>query len=552
MAAPEPPRSEAPTDRPALLDRLRPGERWDIAIIGGGATGLGAAVDAVSRGYRTVLVEAFDFGQGTSSRSTKLIHGGVRYLAQGHLGLVREALRERSILLRNAAHLVGSRTFLLPSHGRPALPYYAAGLRMYDLLAGRHGLGRSRAVSAVEARQLAPTLRPEGLRGGIVYRDGQFDDARLIVALARTFADLGGLALNYVPAVGLRKASGRIVGLDVRDSETGEAFAITARAVVNAAGVYADAVRALDDRARPGMIRPSRGIHLVLPRRFLPGDAAVLIPKTDDGRVLFAIPWHDRVILGTTDTPLDGPPPREPRPSADEVAYLLDHAARYLGPAPTAVDVLSTFAGLRPLIHHARDGRATSRLSREYAVEISGSGLVTVTGGKWTTYRPMGARAIDEAARIAGLEPRPSRTESLRLRGSPDPDRGGGWIGVGDGASRDPMALYGTDGSALRALIADHPEWGSALHPRLPYLAAEVVWAARHEWARTVEDVLSRRTRALLLDARASLEAAPRVAALLASTLGHDDPWREGQITQFRTLAEGHWLPATDSSTAAR
>lgn len=530
------------TDRTSLLDRLRSRERWDIAIVGGGATGLGAAVDAVSRGYRTVLVESNDFGQGTSSRSTKLIHGGVRYLAQGNVGLVREALRERSTLMRNAPHLVGSRSFLLPTHRRLSIPYYLAGLTIYDALAGGHGLGKSRAVSAIEAKRLVPTLREARLRGGIVYRDGQFDDSRLIIALLRTFADLGGVALNYLPAIEFRKESSRISGLMARDAETGEEFRIEARAVINAAGVFADEIRTLDRSDAPAMIRPSRGIHLVLPRRVLPGETALLIPKTDDGRVLFSIPWHDRVLLGTTDTPMSGSPPREPRASHDEVAYLLDHATRFLDPAPEAGDILSSFAGLRPLIGHSSGG-TTAQLSREYVVEISTSGLITITGGKWTTYRPMGSHVIDEAAKIGGLEPRRSTTGSQRLRGSPN--EGQDRIGtiVGDEASPDPLVAYGTDAEQLRLRMVARPDEAMLLHPRLPYYSAEVIWAVDQEWARTVEDVLSRRTRALLLDAQASIEAAPRVAALMSESLGRDESWRSDQVSRFRTLARAYLNP---------
>jgi glycerol-3-phosphate dehydrogenase len=526
-------------NRADLLDRLRTEPRWDLIVIGGGATGLGAAVDAAARGYTTLLVEAHDFAQGTSSRSTKLIHGGVRYLAQGNLSLVREALHERAVLERNAPHLVASRSFVVPAYSWFALPFYGTGLKLYDLLAGRQAHGRSWPVSASRALRLAPTLRARGLKGGIVYHDGQFDDARMVVALVRTLTDLGGTALNYLPVVGLRKEAGKVAGVVARDAETGEEFAVAARAVINATGVYADAVRALDQPEEPRIIRPSRGAHLVLPRRFLPGDTAVMVPKTDDGRVLFAIPWHSRVVLGTTDTPVDGPPPEEPIPSADEFNYLLRHAARYLDPAPTADDVLSQFAGLRPLIDAHKAHQSTARLSREHAVIVSGTGLVTITGGKWTTYRRMGADAVERAAAVAGLEPRPCRTADLALHGAPDRDA----APVGFGATDDPLAIYGTEADAVRRLAAERPEWSPPIDPRLPYLAAEVVWAARHEAARTVEDVLSRRTRALLLDARAAREAAPTVAALLAEVLGRDTSWQEDQVRRFRELS-ALWLPS--------
>jgi glycerol-3-phosphate dehydrogenase len=516
-------------DRAAALARLGSGEVWDVAVIGGGATGLGTALDAAARGYRTALVEAGDFARGTSSRSTKLIHDGLRYLARGEFKLVREALVERGRLRANAPHLVHPATFLIPSYSRWTTPYYGLGLKVYDLLAGRYNFGPSHAVGREEALQLVPTLAPEGLRGGVVYRDGQFDDARLAVALMRTVEDQGGLALNYVEATGILKRDGRAAGLRVRDVESGAVLEIQARAVVNATGVFADAVRRMDDPDAATLIAPSRGSHLVLDRAFLPGTAAVLVPKTDDGRVLFAIPWHGHALIGTTDTPVDSAG-FEPSPSAGEVDYLLDHAGRYLSPRPSLADVLATFAGLRPLI--ATGGHRTSALSRDFEVVVSDSGLVTITGGKWTTYRRMAAAAVDRAAGVAGLPPRSCLTKDLRLHG---------WAEANDVG---PFASYGSDAPALVALVAERPDLGDPLDPRLPeVLGVHAVWAARHEMARTVEDVLSRRTRALLLDARASLAIAPRVADLLGDELGRGEDWRREQVRAFEAIAR-RYLPA--------
>src|SRR5271157_6027146 len=483
--------------RNECLDRLRGGETWDILVIGGGATGLGTAVDAASRGYRTLLLEARDFAQGTSSRSTKLIHGGVRYLAQGNIPLVREALHERALLLQNAPHLVHSRDFVVPAYHDWQLPYYGMGLWLYDRLAGKLSLGRSRWISRAETLTRVPTIRSQALRGGILYTDGQFDDARL-------------------------------AGATARDLETGEEFAVTARALVNASGVNADVIRRLDEPGAPTLIAPSQGAHIVLDRSFLPGETAVMVPKTDDGRVLFAIPWSGRVLVGTTDTSM-ATLPLEPRPLEGELDYLLDHAGRYLEKAPARADIKSAFAGLRSLIRPAgARGIATSRLSREHVVTVSESGLVTVTGGKWTTYRVMARDAVDHAARVGKLPGRPSATASLRLHG---------WRPPTDDQPR-PLALYGSDLSELNELIRERPDLGAPLHPALPYIAAEVVWAARHEAARMIEDVLARRTRALFLDARASLEAAPRVAALLAGELGRDEAWQADQVARFKTLTE--------------
>jgi glycerol-3-phosphate dehydrogenase len=518
------------TPRDECLGRVRGGGTWDVVVIGGGATGLGTAVDAATRGYRTLLLEAHDFAKGTSSRSTKLIHGGVRYLAQGQLGLVRHALIERGRLIRNAPHLVHQRHFLVPAYRWWERPYYATGLWLYDRLAGGLGLDPSRMVGRAEALRLAEGVAPEGLRGGVVYTDGQFDDARLAVALARTADDHGASALNYLGVTGLRKdAAGRVVGVSARDAETGEDLAIEARAVVNATGVFVEAVRAMDEPGAAPLVVPSRGSHLVLDRTFLPGETAVLVPRTDDGRVLFAIPWHDHVVIGTTDVPTDAPLV-EPRASRSETDFLLGHAARYLARRPTAGDVKSVFSGLRPLIGVGHGGTATSRLSRESSTVVSASGLITVTGGKWTTYRRMAEAAVDLAAQVGELPRRPCATADLRLHG------------VSGGGSDGPASPYGSDATALDALAASRPDQAERLHDGLPYRAVEVVWAAREEAARTVEDVLARRTRALFLDARAAAESAPRVAALLAAELGRDDAWRDEQVRAFQTLASGYLL----------
>jgi glycerol-3-phosphate dehydrogenase len=526
-----------------LAGELAARRPWDVLVIGGGATGLGAAVDAAARGYRTALLEGYDFAKGTSSRSTKLAHGGVRYLRQGDLSLVIEALRERGLLLRNAPHLVRHLRFVVPSYEWWEGPFYGAGLKVYDLLAGRLGLGPSRPLSRAETLALLPTVEPAGLRGGVVYHDAQFDDARLAVALARTLDDLGGVPVNAVRAVGLLKAPGPhgphglIAGVTARDEESGETFPVPARAVVNATGVFADEVRRLDEPGVEPLLAPSQGVHLVLDRRFLPGDSAILVPHTDDGRVLFAVPWLGRVVVGTTDTPVAAAA-LEPRPLPQEIEFLLGHAGRYLTGHPRASDVLSCFAGLRPLIAPAggagagggapgggaAGGGGTAALRRDHLVQVAASGLVTVTGGKWTTYRRMGEDAVDAAAAVAGLPDRSSVTATLRLHGG---------LPGGDDVLDDPE---------LAALVAERPEWGERLHPRLPYRAADVVRAARHEMARSVEDALARRTRALLLDARASAEAAPRAAALLAAELGRDEAWQRRQVAAYRELARGYWL----------
>ncbi|MDG3004007.1 glycerol-3-phosphate dehydrogenase/oxidase [Paludisphaera mucosa] len=519
------------------LERLRAGTTWDVVVVGGGATGLGAAVDAAARGYKTLVLESLDFAHGTSSRSTKLVHGGVRYLAQGNIPLVREALHERGLLTRNAPHLVHPRDFIVPAYRYWQIPFYGVGLWLYDRLAGRLSLGRSRWLSRKDVLKRTPTIRGEGLRGGILYIDGQFDDARLAVALARTAVGLGASALNHVAVIGLVKELGRIVGVRARDAETGEEFAIRAKAVVNATGVYADAVRRLDQPDASALLAPSQGAHIVLDRSFLPGDTAIMIPKTDDGRVLFAIPWHHRTLIGTTDVPLSQTP-REPGPLAEELAFLLEHAGRHLTRTPTAADVKSQFAGLRPLINsEVGRGGQTKKLSREHAVVVSDSGLITVTGGKWTTYRVMACDAVDHAAEVGALARKPCATENLHLHGWTDhlADR------------EETLAIYGSELADLKELIARSPEAGRKLHAALPYVEVEVIWGVRHEAARTIEDVLARRTRALFLDARACIEVAPRVAEIMAAELGEDQAWQDRQVADFRALAATYLPPAGDA-----
>ncbi|MGA2053390.1 MAG: glycerol-3-phosphate dehydrogenase/oxidase, partial [Opitutales bacterium] len=486
--------------------------RWDVLVIGGGATGLGCAVDAAARGLKVLLLEAHDFAKGTSSRSTKLVHGGVRYLKQGNIALVLEALHERGRLCRNANHLVRHLAFVVPNYHWWEGPFYGIGMKVYDQLAGRLGLEPSRWLGREETLRLLPNLEPEGLMGGVVYYDGQFDDARLAVNLMQTIFDLGGTALNYCPVVELTKRGDLVTGARARCAETGAEFAVEARAVINATGVFCDAVRRMDEPGAAGMVEPSQGVHLVVPKEFLPGNSAVMIPHTDDGRVLFAVPWHDRVILGTTDTPVPDAV-LEPRALEEEIGFIFANADRYLAKQPERSDVLSVYAGLRPLVRAQKsEGGGTAALSRDHVIVVSRSGLLTITGGKWTTYRRMAQDAVDQAMQLAGIEHRPCATETMEVHGAyedaPVIDGERGW------------EVYGSDAPAVTELGAEEPELKEKLHPELPFIGAEVVWAARREMARTVEDVLARRTRALLLGAKASVACAPKVAAILARELG--------------------------------
>jgi glycerol-3-phosphate dehydrogenase len=504
-------------------------EACDITVIGGGATGVGVAIDAASRGYSVVLFEQSDFGKGTSSRSTKLIHGGVRYLQQGNVPLVMEALKERGILRKNAPHLVHDLPFVVPNYQWWEAPFYGIGMRVYDALAGRYGFGPSRNLSREETIERIPTIETDGLRGGVVYHDGQFDDARLLINMAETAAEQGAALLNYVHVDGLLKDdAGFVTGVSATDLESGRTLSVRSRVVLNCTGVFSDGVRQLDDPAATPIIRPSQGVHIVLDRSFLPGDSAIMVPHTDDGRVLFAIPWHDRVLIGTTDTPVEVPS-LEPVPLPEEVDFILEHAVRYLTKDPSRRDVLSVFAGLRPLVDHGESD--TAAVSREHTILVSSSGLVSVAGGKWTTYRRMAEDAVDHSATLAGLEPRECITRELDIHGI---HRHADQFG--------DLAIYGSDALAIQEIAAAKPGLEARIHPRLTTIAAEVVWAVHSEMARTVDDFLARRTRALLLDARAAIEAADTVARIMAQELEHDAAWAQNQAEAFRSLADRYIL----------
>ncbi|MEM9087244.1 MAG: glycerol-3-phosphate dehydrogenase/oxidase [Cyanobacteria bacterium P01_F01_bin.53] len=519
----------ASLNREQILSTLRQSQTWDVIVIGGGATGLGAAVESASRGYKTLLLEKYDFAKGTSSRSTKLVHGGVRYLAQGDIGLVKEALRERGLLRQNAPHLVKDLTFVVPGYAWWDQLYYGIGLKLYDLLSGQLSFGQSQFLNEQKILDHAPTLRQQGLRGGILYHDGQFDDARLAIALMRTLIEQGGNALNYAPVIGLIKHGNKLSGVRIQDLETEEVFELKGKVIINATGVFVDTVRRMDEPTAKELLSPSQGVHVVVDREFLPGDSAMLIPKTNDGRILFAVPWYEKVIIGTTDTPVDGPD-YEPRPFEPEIDFILNTAAQYLTPAPTRSDVLSVFVGLRPLVK-PEAASSTAKISREHAIRTAASGLITITGGKWTTYRKMGEDAINVAVQQSDLPVRPSVTAHLKIHGWTQDDS--------QPSSKPPIETYGSDAAKVKQL----PGANSPLHTHLPYTEADVRWAARYEMARTVEDVLSRRTRSLLLDAAASIEAAPKVAKILAEELNFSDAWQQSQIQTYRTLANGYLLP---------
>jgi glycerol-3-phosphate dehydrogenase len=530
-----------PAHRPALIAQLAQGRSYDIAIIGGGATGLGVALDAAARGFRVVLVESHDFAKGTSSRATKLVHGGVRYLAQGNISLVREALHERTTLLANAPHLAQPLPFVMPSYAWWQTPFYGIGLKLYDLLAGKAGLGATEFLNRSETLQLLPSANPHGLTGGVKYWDGQFDDARLALALAKTAANQSALLINYCAATALTHEDGKVTGLQVQDTETGTRYTIQARCVINAAGVWVDQFRQQDGQAtqRPvqAMVAPSQGVHLVVDKSFFPGDHALLVPKTQDGRVLFAVPWLGKVILGTTDTPRNDLP-REPEPFAQEVEFILREAAKYLTRAPLRSDVLSVWVGLRPLVKpQGEDAGNTKALSREHTILVSKSGLVTVTGGKWTTYRAMAEDVLQRAfdAHLL-IERKGGVTLHLPLAGAQvaPASRSGEKSAASDAqhhiSSAWGLHLYGNEAATVQALPGADREIGGAGTSGLT--EAMVRYAARYEYARTVEDVLARRARLLFLDARLAAHLATEVAALLEQETGVDP-----QLDAFVVLA---------------
>ena len=520
------------TNRTAKLRALE--DRFDVVVIGGGATGLGIAVDAATRGYRTALVEAGDFAQATSSRATKLAHGGVRYLATGQMHLVREALRERATLLQAAPHLARPLEFVLPVYRRWQLPYYGVGLKLYDKMAGRATLGATRMLGAQAAAELVPGLARAGLRGGVAYWDAQFNDARLALALARTAIDAGAVVLNYARCESLVHEGGRVAGAVVRDAETGARATVRARVVVNAAGIFSDAVRRMEDAGAAPALALSRGTHIVVRAEVLGGRTAVIVPKTPDGRVIFAIPWEGRVVIGTTDVAASSAA-MEPGHTEEEIAYLLETVRPYLERRVEREDIAAVYSGLRPLV--SGKGAATSRLSREHAIRVSGSGMISITGGKWTTYRKMAEDALEFAIEQKMLRGAPCMTEGLRLHGAPETATEGN---AADGAA---LSEYGSDGADVRALMAEDASLAERMDPELPYTMAQTIYAVRAEWARTVEDVLSRRTRALLVDARAAVRAAPGVARAMARELGRDEAWAEAQARAFADLARRYYLP---------
>ncbi len=506
---------------------------WDVVVIGGGATGLGVALDAVTRGFSTLLLEATDFAKGTSSRSTKLVHGGVRYLAQGDVALVREALRERGRLAKNAPHLFKTQSFIIPGEKWWTAPYYTFGLWLYDRLSGKLSIGHTHHLGKNEAKNRLSGVKDEKLNAGVCYYDGQFDDTRLAITLAQSITDNGGTALNYFAVTGLEKDDkGQVCGVCATDKLTGETFNIKAKAVVNATGVFANEIIAMDEPHAKPRIVPAQGIHLVLDKEFLPGDDALMVPKTSDGRVLFAVPWHNKLVVGTTDTLVEKAE-YEPKPIEKEIQFILDTAKDYLKKAPTRADVRSVFAGLRPLAAPKDEGKSTKEVSRSHKVEVTGSKLVHIFGGKWTTYRQMAEDTVNAAIDAGLLPQKPCQTVDLRLHGYTTADTY---------LDETPLTFYGADAKQITALADSDEALAKPIHENFPYVYAQIQWAIDHEMAYTLEDVLARRMRLLFLDAKAAGEAAQSVAEFMALRLNWDTERTTQEVADFKVLVKQYTL----------
>ena len=513
-------------NRDLLIQELRKQSEntWDIIVIGGGATGLGVALDAVSRGYKTLLLEQSDFAKGTSSRSTKLVHGGVRYMAQGDLQLVMEALHERGLMIKNAPHLIINQDFIIPVYNLWDSLIYTAGLKFYDLLAGRLSLGKSYFINRETTMSRLPMLNPKGLRGGIVYHDGKFDDSRMSVALAKACIDRGGIVLNYVKVISLLKnSSGKINGVIALEKETGEEFSLKARVVINATGVFTDIISRMDNPKSKPTIKTSQGVHIVIDKSFLQSNSAIMIPKTSDGRVLFAIPWYNEILIGTTDTPVENVS-MEPVALGKEIDFILNTARNYLIKPPKKEDILSIFAGLRPLAADPGNPASTREVSRRHKITLSPSGLLSITGGKWTTYRRMAEETIDKAIKAGFIVKRKCISSTLRL------------ISNVNSCHNTRFEIYGDGASEIEQMIDENPSLGVPFDKRLPYTKAEIIWICRNEMPQTIEDILARRTRSLFLNARASSDIAADIAGLMAKELGYDSIWQKEQLESYNKL----------------
>jgi glycerol-3-phosphate dehydrogenase len=517
--------------RETLVKQLEKNTNWDVIVIGGGATGLGVALDSVTRGFKTLLLEQVDFAKGTSSRSTKLVHGGVRYLAQGNIDLVKEALYERGLLLKNASHLVSNLSFIIPNYNWWNHFKYTIGLKVYDALAGKLSFGKSVRINKKETLSRLSTIKNGKLKGGVVYHDGQFDDSRLAVNIAQTCIEHGATVLNHFKVIQLLKSDKGIVnGVVTEDAETKKSYKLNAKVIINATGVFTDEILKMDNAQAKDIIRPSQGIHLVIDKSFLPGKDAIMIPKTNDGRVLFLVPWHNRILVGTTDTPLNSHS-LEPTALNEEIDFIITTVNNYITKTVTRADVLSIFAGLRPLAAPKDNSEKTKEISRSHKIIVSSSELITITGGKWTTYRRMAQDTINKAIVLKKWTKVKCVTKVVKIHGA-----------IQNNTIKSHQYIYGSDAIYIQNLINKYPDLGTQLHKNLPYTKAEVIWAIRSEMARTVEDILARRVRMLFLDAKATLEIIPLVAKMLSQELNKDSIWEQQQIEEFTAIAKHYVL----------
>lgn len=510
------------------IEQLAQTPLWDVIVIGGGATGLGTAVDAATRGLKTLLLEQADFAKGTSSRSTKLVHGGVRYLAQGDIKLVYGALRERGILFKNAPHLAHAQSFVIPCYTWFAKLKFLIGLKIYDWMAGSYRIGKSSLLTKKEVLNRIPGIKSDRLQGGVEYYDGQFDDARFAINLAQTATSYGAITLNYMQVTQFVKdQDGKIKGLTFVDQESAITHTVYGKAIINATGVFVDDILTLAQPNHKPMVRPSQGVHVVIDRSFLKGESALMIPETSDGRVLFGVPWHKHLVLGTTDTPLNEHS-LEPRALEEEIDFILHTAGEYLNRKPTRKDALSIFAGLRPLAAPKDGKESTKEISRDHKLMVDKSGLITITGGKWTTYRKMAEDTVNKAIEVSKLTNIPCKTAHITLHGATQ------------NTTDDHWSVYGTDADKIKQIAQEDPALNIPLHPQHDHIGAEVIWACRYEMARALEDVLARRMRMLFLDARAAMEMAPAVAILMSKELDKNPEWVDKQVKQFQILARGY------------
>ena len=518
-------------NRSKMINKLRTDSKtYDFVIIGGGATGIGIALEASARGYSVVLLEKSDFTKSTSSKATKLLHGGVRYLAQGDIGLVREAVVERGLMLKNAPHITKSQSFIIPTHGLYDEILYTVGLTFYDLLAGKLSLGRSKRISKAKTLKRISLINPDKISAGVVYYDGQFDDSRMAINVLQSAVEMDAIVLNYCGVDGLIKdTNGKVIGVSAHDEESGEKFEIKGKQVVNATGVFADDILQMDSPGAEKTIAPSQGVHLMLDKSFLPGDDAITIPKTDDGRVLFLVPWHNRVIVGTTDTPLKQES-LEPVALEEEIGFILSTAGRYLTKAPQRSDVLSVFAGLRPLAAPKKEGSKTKEISRSHKIYTSESDLLTIVGGKWTTFRRMGEDLVNKAEKNHNWKHIPTKTKHLKIHGFKK-----------NIDYNNPLYFYGSDESDILELSKENG-WNNSLSNSMGVIEAQVVWAVRNEMALNIEDFLARRVRCQLLDAKESIKMAPKVAQIMAKELNKDENWQKQQIANYTDVTSNYIL----------